>query len=168
MLAARAPDIRYVANEIQPWVYECLSLTFAGLPEGYAAFGLAIGDTEVAITPTREGLDASISDCGAVRVPNVSWRAFKERFAIDRVDLLKMNVEGAETDLLRHIDLTDAERVAVAVHDFRADRGEGEHFRTRGKVTAILEAAGFAIREGPYDWLFAVRPARAAATRQQA
>lgn len=163
-LAARSPGIRYIANEIQPWVYECLSLTFAGLPPGYEAFGLAIGDSPVRMTPTREGLDASISGDGAVSVQNVTWSDFKALFDIGRVDLLKMNVEGAETALLEHIDLDDVERVAVAVHDFRADRGEGEHFRTRARVVEILQGAGFVISPLPYDWLFAERPA-AAATR---
>jgi FkbM family methyltransferase len=162
VLAARSPDVRYIANEIQPWVYECLSLTFAGLPDGYEAFGLAIGDAPVGITPTRDGLDAAVSDSGPVRVQSVTWPDFKRLFAIDRVDLLKMNVEGAEVALLEHIDLANVTRVAVAVHDFRAERGEGEQFRTRTRVTAILEAAGFAISPLPYDWLFAERPAEAA------
>lgn len=164
MLAARSTRVRYIANEIQPWVYECLSLTFAGLPEGYEAFGLAIGDSPVRITPTRDGLDAAVSDRGAVTVPNVTWRDFKARFAIEGVDLLKMNVEGAEVALLEHIELADVARVAVAVHDFRAERGEGEQFRTRARVTAILEGAGFAISPLPNDWLFAERHP-AAATR---
>lgn len=162
VLAARAPDVRYIANEIQPWVYECLSLTFAGLPPGYQAFGLAIAESPVRITPTREGLDASIGSDGPVHVRNLPWHDFKALFAIDRVDLLKMNVEGAETGLLEHIDLRDVERVAVAVHDFRADRGEGDHFRTREQVTTILKNAGFAISPLPYDWLFGERPSGAA------
>ena len=158
-LAARAPGVRYIANEIQPWVYECLSLTFAGLPKGYQAFGLAIGDAPVSLTPTREGLDAAVDDDGAVHVHNVTWADFKRLFAIERVDLLKMNVEGAEVALLEHVELGDVERVAVAVHDFRAKRGDGEQFRTRARVTALLERAGFAIRPLPHDWLFAERPA---------
>lgn len=159
MLAARSPGIRYIANEIQPWVYECLSLTFAGLPAGYQAFGFAIGDSPVGITPTRHGLDAAVSDSGPVRVQNVTWPEFKRLFAIDRVDLLKINVEGAEVALLEHIDLDDVARIAVAAHDFRAERGDGEQFRTRARVMAILEGAGFAVRPLPHDWLFAERPA---------
>jgi FkbM family methyltransferase len=158
MLASRAPDIRYVANEIQPWVYECLSLTFAGLPSGYEAFGLAIGDKPVRIAPTRAGIDASITAGGPVVVQNVDWVAFKALFDISRVDLLKMNVEGAELNLLDHIDLKDVERVLVAVHDFRAERGEGERFRTDAGVKAILEGAGFRLSLLPNDWIFAERP----------
>ena len=163
VLAARAPGIRYVANDIQPSVYECLSLTFAGLPKGYEAFGLAIGDSPLRITPTRAGLDAATSDDGAVHVQSVTWTEFKRLFAIERVDLLKMNVEGAEVALLDHIDLADVVRVAVATHDFRADRGDGEQFRTRARVVELLESAGFAISPLPHDWLFAERPG--AATR---
>ena len=154
-LAQLEPELHYVAVEIQPWIYECLCLTLAQLPPGYRPFGLAIGSGEEArIDPTRTGEDAHILEGGAVPVPMISWDEFTRRFSVDRVDLLKMNVEGAEADLLDHIDLNCVKRVIVNVHDFRADRGEGEFFRTRGRVEARLKAAGFELIEASQHWLF--------------
>ena len=64
---------------------------------------------------------------------------------IGMVDFLKMNIEGAERDALpgAHAVLRRARFVCVAAHDFRAARGEGEHFRTLAFVREFLADAGF-------------------------
>ena len=69
------------------------------------------------------------------------------RYAIDRIDFLKMNIEGAERLALAGCEhaLGRARSVCIAAHDFRADRGEGEHFRTLAFVKEFLSAAGFEI-----------------------
>ena len=158
-LAAEAPRLRYLAVEIQPWIYECLCLTLAQLPAGFVPFGLAIAESdEVRIAPTRSGEDATILKGGPVRVPAVTWHEFSRRHDLDRVDLLKLNVEGAEADLLDHIDLEMVKRVIVNVHDFRADRGEGESFRTRARVERSLSTSGFELTEAAPNWIFAERP----------
>ena len=155
-LARMAPDLRYIAVEIQPWVYECLCLTLAQLPAGFEPFGLAVGEGEtVRIAPTREGVDASTLAGGPIPVTAIAWSEFVRRHGIGRVDLLKMNVEGGEADLLDHIDLEPVLRVIVNIHDFRADRGEGEHFRTRARVEARLRSAGFRLTPVGDDWIFA-------------
>lgn len=158
MLARHAPDLRYVAVEIQPWVYECLCLTLAQLPPGFTPFGIAIAECgPLELAPTRSGVDASVLAGGPVRIETVSWTEFTARQCIDQVDLLKVNVEGAETELLEHIDLGMVRRVIVNVHDFRADRGEGEHFRTRARVVARLSEARFRLTPVGEDWIFAER-----------
>jgi FkbM family methyltransferase len=64
---------------------------------------------------------------------------------IDQIDFLKMNIEGAELGALPGCReaLDRARFVCVAAHDFRADRGEGEMFRTLSFVREELAAAGF-------------------------
>jgi FkbM family methyltransferase len=163
-LARRSPDLKYVAVEIQPSVYECLCLTLDQLPDGFVPFGLAVGDGQtLRIAPTRAGINASTFDHGAVPVETVTWQSFLKRHDLTGIDLLKINIEGGEGPLLDHLDLDPVKRVIVSVHDFRADRGHGEHFRTRARVEARLKAAGFALRntEGHADWmrswLFAAR-----------
>lgn len=158
-LAREAPELRYVAVEIDPWTYECLCLTLAQLPAGYEPYGLAIGDRRcVRIDPTRDGLDASILGEGRVPVECVTWPNFLARHRIERIDLLKMNIEGAEAPLLEQIDLGVVRRVIVNIHDFRADRGEGEHFRTRTRVEKRLSSTGFRLKNVGADWIFADRP----------
>jgi len=64
---------------------------------------------------------------------------------VDSIDFLKMNIEGAERVALpgcREL-LSRTRYVCIAAHDFRAARGEGEHFRTLDFVTQFLTEAGF-------------------------
>ena len=159
MLAARSPGLRYVAVEVQPWVYECLSLTLHQLPAGFEAFGLAVGGfPAIRIAPTRTGLDASmVAGAGTVTVGAVDWMTFTRQHEIDRIDLLKINIEGAEAALLDHAGLGSVQRVVVAVHDWRADLGHGEAFRTRARVERRLADAGFKLRPLPHDWIYAER-----------
>ena len=66
---------------------------------------------------------------------------------IDRIDFLKMNIEGAERHALPGCRqaLARAKFVCVAAHDFRAARGEGEEFRTLDFVRRFLTETGFEI-----------------------
>jgi FkbM family methyltransferase len=68
-------------------------------------------------------------------------------YGMERIDFLKMNIEGAERLALpgcRGI-LQRTRFVCVAAHDFRAARGEGELFRTLELVSRFLREAGFDI-----------------------
>jgi hypothetical protein len=64
---------------------------------------------------------------------------------VNRIDYLKMNIEGAERFALPGCReaLSRARYVTVAAHDFRAARGEGEDFRTLAMVREFLSGAGF-------------------------
>jgi FkbM family methyltransferase len=66
---------------------------------------------------------------------------------IDRIDLLKMNIEGAERLALPGCRraLERARFACIAAHDFRAARGEGEHFRTLAFVREFLSQSGFTL-----------------------
>ncbi len=68
-----------------------------------------------------------------------------ERKGIDRIDFLKMNIEGAERTALPGCKeaLRRARYVCIAAHDFRAARGEGEQFRTLSFVREFVAEAGF-------------------------
>ena len=65
--------------------------------------------------------------------------------AIPPIDFLKMNIEGAERMALPgcRAALQNTRHVCVAAHDFRAARGEGEHFRTLAFVREFLAGCGF-------------------------
>jgi FkbM family methyltransferase len=78
-------------------------------------------------------------------VDGVRFDDFCEEHNIDRIDFLKMNIEGAERVALPGCRkaLQRTRYVCVAAHDFRADRGEGESFRTLALVRDTLAAAGF-------------------------
>jgi FkbM family methyltransferase len=67
--------------------------------------------------------------------------------SIDRIDLLKMNIEGAERWALPGAAkaLRRARYAVVSAHDFRANRGEGDQFRTMDLVRAALLEAGYSL-----------------------
>jgi len=80
----------------------------------------------------------------------VEGRPFDEvsrEMGIGPISFLKMNIEGAERQALPGCReaLARTEKVCVAAHDFRADRGEGEAFRTLRFVREFLTETGFAL-----------------------
>ena len=70
-----------------------------------------------------------------------------ERHGIDRIDFLKMNIEGAERFALPGMPnaLRRARFACIAAHDFRAARGEGDEFKTHDFVLKTLQDAGFSV-----------------------
>lgn len=78
-------------------------------------------------------------------VTGIRFDDFLREQAIARIDFLKMNIEGAERMALPGCReaLRMTRTVCVAAHDFRADRGEGEEFRTLELVKDALSSAGF-------------------------
>jgi FkbM family methyltransferase len=70
-----------------------------------------------------------------------------DELAIEKIDFLKMNIEGAEREALngmaRIIERTHS--VCVSCHDFMADRGGPDTMRTRAFVVAFLRERGFSV-----------------------
>lgn len=103
-------------------------------------------------------------------VPADTLDAICRREAPGPIGLLKMNIEGAESPALRGAVevLARTRLVAVACHDFRADRGHGETYRTRRDVQAFLASQGFTVtarasdsRDWVRDHVFGVRTSNA-------
>lgn len=80
-------------------------------------------------------------------VEAITFDALCRRHAIDRIDFLKMNIEGAERFALRGMPeaIKRVKWACIAAHDFRAARGEGEEFRTRAFVAQFMRDAGFTL-----------------------
>ena len=78
-------------------------------------------------------------------VEGVMFDSFASEIGIDRIDFLKMNIEGAERQALPGCKeaLLRASHCCIAAHDFRALRGEGEEFRTLEFVRDFLSDCGF-------------------------
>ena len=72
---------------------------------------------------------------------------------IPHIDFLKMNIEGAERYALLGMTetLLKLNDVCICAHDFRADRGDGEEYRTRGIVIDVLTKNGFAVTRRAAD-----------------
>ena len=72
---------------------------------------------------------------------------------LHEISFLKMNIEGAERYALLGAQqvMPRIRHICVACHDFRADQGHGEQFRTRSFVEQFLSQHGFKIRYRPDD-----------------
>jgi len=92
---------------------------------------------------------------------------FREQ-SLGTIDFLKMNIEGAERYALPGMAslMPRIRQICVACHDFRAEQGHGEQFRTREFVEQFLSAHGFTLsrrsvdqRDYVRDHVFGLRPA---------
>ena len=164
-LKAVSPGVRYLGVEPQPVVYECVANTFRELGEGFRVSPFAISDAdEVKFDSQFSYAGVGNTDAGYIEIPSLRWPAFLERYGVDKIDLLKMNIEGAERDVIQSIaDFGMIKRFVVSCHDFRADHGHGESYRTKKFVTAKLADVGYKVipfalgMNWSDDWVFATR-----------
>jgi FkbM family methyltransferase len=117
-------------------------------PLNYACMDRS-GDLQIETLPVWESNYVRVGRPTASSYP-VKGACFDDLAAahgIERIDFLKMNIEGAERWALPGCEnaLRRARFVCIAAHDFRAARGEGEHFRTLAFVKQFLVEAGFRI-----------------------
>jgi hypothetical protein len=147
-LADVSPGVRYLGIEPQPMLYELACNTLAQLGPDYQVSPFVVTDLPRMHFSSALGYGAVGADeTGCVEVSTMPWPAFKARCGLGRIDLLKINIEGAERPLLEHIeDFSEIRRLVVSCHDFRADHGHGEYFRTKAYVTERLSALGYTLK----------------------
>jgi FkbM family methyltransferase len=100
---------------------------------------VALSSTDGRAAMASNGVSSSFSSEGSILVPTISFGTFTERIAQHKIDLLKLNVEGAEYDILNDmIDTRQIERVTdiqVQFHDFVPD-AETKLERIRQRLSA--------------------------------
>lgn len=86
-------------------------------------------------------------------VPAGTLDALCESEEISDIAFLKMNIEGAEQEAIHGMQtsIKRIKAICIACHDFRADRGDGEHFRTRAIIEQFLEENGFSLASRRHD-----------------
>jgi FkbM family methyltransferase len=101
-----------------------------------------IGDTDLWETNT-----VSRSTGNGFSVRAMTLDQLCKEHEITQIDFLKMNVEGAETSALKGMRDTigKVRSICVCCHDFRADRGHGQQYRTRDFVWRFLADNGFEV-----------------------
>lgn len=98
--------------------------------------------------------NATGSDSGkTVRVSSVTLDQLCEKYGIGSIDFLKVNIEGAERWALSGMEnaLQNTRSIAIACHDFRAKRGDGDHFATLDMVRTFLQSKGFTVETRDTD-----------------
>jgi FkbM family methyltransferase len=108
---------------------------------------LADFDGEASISDDGNHLRNARTDDG-IRVRARRLESLARELGLDRIDLLKMNIEGAETDALRGLGalVGRTHHVVISCHDFLADEGGAERMRTKAAVQEFLAAHGFSLR----------------------
>lgn len=92
------------------------------------------------------------SNCGqGFSVPAITIDELCRLLSLNRIDFLKMNIEGAERFAIRGMTQTleRVRKLCVCCHDFLAMSSGDESFRTRRLVTRFLEGNGFRILDEP-------------------
>jgi len=154
------PRGRVFAVEAHPRTFACLERTIRlnGLhrvtPLPFAVADrpgeLRISDLDQHLANTV--LDEPAAGSGTV-VRAVTIDQLAREHGLDRIDYLKMNIEGAERLAIRGMTRTirRTRHVCISCHDFKAERTGIEAMRTRAVVRAFLEEHGFAVVSRPAD-----------------
>lgn len=147
------PAGKVLSIEAHPVTFRCLRL-FCELNHLHNVattnFALIDAAKPVAIE-SQEGWQANrivATDAkDSLRVPGLSLDELVERESVSRIDFLKMNIEGAEALAIRGMEhtLRITKALCISCHDFRADNGEGDFFRTKRLVQDAVTRAGFRI-----------------------
>ena len=108
--------------------------------------------------PEAERRERAEAACAAGPVRADTLDAICRAEDLEEVDFLKMNIEGAERFALLGAEsiIQRTKSICVACHDFRADYGEGEEFRTREFVKQFLIEHGFKVttrQDDPRDYV---------------
>lgn len=169
---AVGPTGRVLAIEAHPGTFELLH-HFCRLNNlaNVTPLHVAVLDKPGTVTITEtEAWEANTVMSGhnesGIRVPAITLKAICDQENVVNIDFVKMNIEGAEKAAIIGMDemIDNVRTICVACHDFRADSGDGEHFRTRRVVEDYLSSKGFRLfsrpsHSVPYvrDHIFGVR-----------
>jgi FkbM family methyltransferase len=153
---------RVIAIEAHSRVFRCPQKTVrrSGLANVTAPL-CAVYSSEGEIFISTDELHAANTVVDAApgeRVTARSLGSLFEELGLQRVDLLKLNIEGAEADALEGFGAGwgAVRNVVISCHDFLPEHGGSPKFRTRSSVVALLESRKFRILsshpDAPEDW----------------
>lgn len=150
------PDGQVISIEAHPRTFDCLQSTIvrSNLPNVIAKWwAIADADGTVKIEDSDSYIGNSIVPAaqGHIEVPARSIDSLVEDLRLPRIDLLRMNIEGAERLALDGMASCAAicRNIVISCHDFIADAGGSDQFRTFEVVKRKLEALGFELRFRP-------------------
>ena len=147
---------RVVSVEAHPRTYRRLvDLCAANALDNVTTLNAAVSDSdgELTISDTAHHMRNAVSGAAdGIRVPSRRLDSVARELGVDHIDLLKMNIEGAEREALLGMGaLLDATRhVCISCHDFLLDE-----LRTKAFVRELLLQHGFDVTtrdEAPQPW----------------
>lgn len=143
------PSGRVISIEAHPETFQCLaeSVRKSNLTN-VQTVNAAIADRDgtTVIANSDNHLTSSIMlGRGGLEVPMLTLDSVADQLGVQRINLLKMNIEGAESSALRGGAqfLSRTDNVCISCHDFLADRNGEQSLRTKDEVIAILKSHKF-------------------------
>jgi hypothetical protein len=85
----------------------------------------------------------------------LSWKDFKQKFSINSISILKINIEGSEWDLIDSFDDEDfceIDQICVSFHDWLPHFKENGIFRTYNSVNKIISKGYIMTDLELYGW----------------
>jgi FkbM family methyltransferase len=156
------PSGRVVSVEAHPRTYGRLAdLRKANCLRNVTPLQLAVSDTDgtVAISDLDHHLRNAVLEAhgDGIEVPARRIDTLAGELNVDRIDLLKMNIEGAERQAIQGMGtvLANTRHVCISCHDFLADDGGPEELRTKAFVRDFLIERGFRVitrDDAPDPW----------------
>jgi FkbM family methyltransferase len=142
---------RVISIEAHPRTFHCLSkMCEKNRLENVTLVQAAVVDQEreVQLSDSEEHEANSIIGVGSgIRVPGRTLDYVFRSLGLSRVDLLKMNIEGAERLALSGMGemAQKTKNVCISCHDFLANGGGPNELRTKADVISFLKQNGFAV-----------------------
>ena len=150
---AVGPRGRVVAIEAHPWTAQLLGRTvelssLSNVTVVNAAAVATHGSVWIENSTDANMISNSVvAGQRTVEVEGLTLKDIAERFGLARIDLLKVNIEGAERNLFDDDALSTPQvrHAVISCHDFRAEAGDGEVFRTGEVVDKALRRHGWEV-----------------------
>ena len=150
---AVGPRGRVLAIEAHPITFHCLRLFCEeNQLSNVTPLNFAITDRLGPLSMNtasdwQESSVAPLDQNGSVSVGGTTLDDLLSAHGIEQIGLLKMNIEGAEAAAMKGMKraISMSHALCISCHDFRANLGHGEYFRTKEIVAKTVQAAGFKI-----------------------
>ena len=142
---------RVISIEAHPLVFRCLAKMRAeNRLENVTLFQVAVADrereTQLSDSAEHEA-NSIIGVASGIRVACTTLDHIFRSLQLSRVDLLKMNIEGAERLALSGMGemVQKTRNVCISCHDFLANGGGPNEMRTKADVIDFLKQNGFLV-----------------------
>lgn len=149
---------RVISVEAHPWTFELLQGTtrenkLKNVDVIHAAVVDHVGPVSISDADVTTLTNSVVSGDQSHEVPGTTVDALVDELGLTRIDLLKVNIEGAEGPAMLGMRNSHGiiRNAVISCHDFRAGSETGSAFRTRSVVETALHAWGFEVTSRPDD-----------------
>lgn len=113
-------------------------------------------------TLVSDGIGATLSKSADGNFDVLNWDDFKQKFKIESISILKINIEGSEWDLIDSFkpeDFKDIDQICISFHDWLPEFSNSIH-RTDACVKKIISNGYAVVDLGMYGWKLFLKKAK--------